>query len=356
MKNLIYMNYLPHIDTKKKFYIAGFDLDWTIIKTKSGNIFPKDKLDWDLLNSQVLIKFKELAKDPECLILIITNQKGLGTQNKKLLSINHFKDKIDSIHKILGVNFILIASLQDDIYRKPRIGSIDFLIEKEAINININKSFYVGDMAGRSCDKTDTDIKFAKNLNIQFYTPEQFFLEDKSQLNYKLSGYLLDNNSVNTKIDIKPEKNKMIIITGYPSSGKTHLAKKLINEYNGIIFTLFSRDLFKNNFHKRLTKSMENYDPVIVEGLYPTNQSRQELLSLAEKYHYNTIYIYVKTSYELSYHLNLYRSIFENKSKIPEIVYMKYRKNFEFPNEEDWNEIKVYHPHISNKINKFYLF
>ena len=356
MSSLIYLNYYSNIDSKRKYYIAGFDLDWTIIKTKSGNIFPKDKSDWEIWDPTVLIKLKELSKDPDCLIVIISNQKGLGIPNKKFLSVKEFKEKINNIHKSFGINFIFMASLQDDIYRKPRIGSIDFLADKEQIQMNITKSFYVGDMAGRPGDKTDTDIKFAKNLNVQFLTPEEFFLGDKSNSNYKLSGYLLDNNSKNTKINIKPENNKMIVISGYPGSGKSHLANKLSNEYDGKSFKLFSRDLFQNKFYKKLDESMEQGEPVIIEGLYPTNQSRQELITLAEKYHYNTTYIHVKTTYELAYHLNLYRSLFEDKNKIPEIVYMKYRKNFEYPDDEDWNEIKEYHPHISGKFNKFYLY
>jgi bifunctional polynucleotide phosphatase/kinase len=356
MSSLIYLNYYSNIDSKRKYRIAGFDLDWTIIKTKSGNIFPKDKSDWEIWDPKVLIKLKELSKDPDCLIVIISNQKGLGIPNKKFLSVKEFKEKINNIHKSLGINFIFIASLQDDIYRKPRTGSIDFLVDKEQIQLNITKSFYVGDMAGRPGDKTDSDIKFAKNLGVHFLTPEEFFLEDKSNSNYKLSGYLLDNNSKNTKINIKPENNKMIVISGYPGSGKSHLANKLTNEYGGKSFKLFSRDLFQNKFHKKLDESMAQGEPIIVEGLYPTNQARQELITLAEKYHYNTTYIHVKTSYELAYHLNLYRSLFEEKNKIPEIVYMKYRKSFEYPDDEDWNEIKEYHPHISGKINKFYLY
>lgn len=356
MSSLIYLNYYSNIDSKRKYYIAGFDLDWTIIKTKSGNIFPKDKFDWEIWDQKVLLKLQELSKDPDCLIVIISNQKGIGIPNKKFLSVKEFKEKINNIHKLLDINFIFIGCLQDDIYRKPRIGSIDFMIDKEQIHMNMTKSFYVGDMAGRAGDKTDTDIKFAKNIGIQFFTPEEFFLGDKSNLNYKLSGYLLDNNSKNTKINIKPENNKMIVISGYPGSGKSHLANKLSNECDGKEFTLFSRDLLQNKFHKKLEESMEQGEPVIVEGLYPTNLARQELITLADKYHYTTLYIHVKTSYELAYHLNLYRSLFEEKEKIPEIVYMKYRKNFEYPDNKDWNEIKEYHPHISKKINKFYLY
>ena len=79
-----------------------------------------------------------------------------------------------------------------------------------------------------------------------------------------------------------------------------------------------------------------------LDYLYFTNQSRLELKMLCEKYKYNSIYILVKTTYELAYHLNLYRSLFEDKQKVPEIVYMKYRKDFEYPDESDWNEIIEY--------------
>ena len=70
-----------------------------------------------------------------------------------------------------------MASLQDNIYRKPNIGMIDYLIKKTNILINFNKSYYIGDMAGRKKDKYDTDLKFAKKLNVKFFTPEQYFLK-----------------------------------------------------------------------------------------------------------------------------------------------------------------------------------
>lgn len=49
-----------------------------------------------------------------------------------------------------------------------------------AISRNIHtkdyeKSFYVGDAAGRTGDHNDTDRKFAVNAGLIFYTPEQYF-------------------------------------------------------------------------------------------------------------------------------------------------------------------------------------
>lgn len=355
MSNLIYLNFYPKINPNIKYSISGFDLDYTIIKTKSGNVFPKDKNDWELWNLVVKNKLKELSKMDNNLIVIFSNQKGVG-KDKKNVSIKEFNDKIRNIQKLLDIDFIFIASLEDDNYRKPRIGMFDHL--KNELNIKINKeeSFYVGDMAGRPTDKYDTDIKFALNLGVKFYVPEEFFLNDKTKIEYQLTGYLLDNNSSNTKLNIKPEPNKLVIISGYPGSGKSHLAKKFTKNYEGNSFQIFSRDDLGTKFHKKLEEAMENGIPVVVEGLYFTNQSRTELKILCDKYKYNSIYILVKTSYELAYHLNLYRSLFENKHKVPEIVYMKYRKNFEYPSELDWNEVIEYHPHISSKVNKYYLY
>jgi bifunctional polynucleotide phosphatase/kinase len=52
----------------------------------------------------------------------------------------------------------------------------------EGIKIDMKKSFYCGDAAGRKGppkDFSDSDLKFALVLGIDFFTPEQFFLDEK---------------------------------------------------------------------------------------------------------------------------------------------------------------------------------
>jgi bifunctional polynucleotide phosphatase/kinase len=173
MTTLIIRNFYNNLDLTKKYKMAGFDLDYTLIKTKSGNIFPKDKNDWLLLNDQIKPKLLELAKNPEYIIVIFSNQKGLGKKSK--LTIDDFIEKINNIKKLLNINFIFLAALEDDKYRKPEIGMFKYLKSELGIKINKKDSFYVGDMAGRENDKFDTDLKFALNIKVNFMTPEEYF-------------------------------------------------------------------------------------------------------------------------------------------------------------------------------------
>lgn len=80
-----------------------------------------------------------------------------------------------------------MAATQSDKFRKPAVGMWELLKDRifKGSKIDMGESFYCGDAAGRPAtatrkkDFTDTDIKFAANVGLKFYTPEQFFLGEK---------------------------------------------------------------------------------------------------------------------------------------------------------------------------------
>jgi bifunctional polynucleotide phosphatase/kinase len=157
-------NYIEKLEkSTKQIYL--FDLDYTLIKTKSGKKFPIDKDDWVELYPDIPEKIKQLDN---CLIGIISNQKGLKTQTQ----IDDWIYKLESIAKIIKIDFVF-GSICDDRYRKPLPGSIEF-IKEQIINVDWecvlakNKIYYIGDAFGRKDDFSDTDIKFATNCEFKF--------------------------------------------------------------------------------------------------------------------------------------------------------------------------------------------
>ena len=141
METIIYCNFYP-TNQKYSTLLSSFDLDGTLIKTKSGKTFPKDQNDWILLFDSIKEKLKNITNTT---IVIFSNQMGIS---KGHTTDKDIKSKIKDIQKELDIPFIFIASKEDDLFRKPRIGMYEFIENKLETTFDKKKSFYVGDMAG----------------------------------------------------------------------------------------------------------------------------------------------------------------------------------------------------------------
>ena len=70
------------------YKVAGFDMDYTIIKTKSGKKFPQNKDDWVLLFDNTKAKLADLSKNGYT-IVIFTNQGGVETGKTRVSDLEH---------------------------------------------------------------------------------------------------------------------------------------------------------------------------------------------------------------------------------------------------------------------------
>ena len=178
-KNLIYKIDVPL--SKKKIKIASFDLDYTIIKTKSGNVFPKNKDDWTFYNEDVIPMLKEFHKK-NYLIVIFTNQSSLGKNETKK---KDFIYKINNILKKIDLPISVFISISYGYFRKPCTGAFKIYLDNlNSKSIDFKKSFYCGDAAGRpkgwsknklKKDFSSSDLFFANNIGLNFFLPEQIF-------------------------------------------------------------------------------------------------------------------------------------------------------------------------------------
>jgi bifunctional polynucleotide phosphatase/kinase len=160
--------------------IALLDMDGCLITNKSKKKNPENAKDWVWFDKKEVPKTLKKYHDNGYRLVIATNQKGisLGHVNKKEICA-----KIEDLADTLNLPMSALVATDDDFFRKPLPGMWNFLAEKFSNGQEVSKSdsFFVGDAAGRPKTRTsqkdwnDTDLKFAANAGLKFYTPEEFF-------------------------------------------------------------------------------------------------------------------------------------------------------------------------------------
>jgi bifunctional polynucleotide phosphatase/kinase len=160
--------------SKLQVRFIGFDLDGTLITTKTGKEHPIDATDWKFRDEKVKQKLQELWREG-CYMAILSNQGGIkqGFRSDRALQI---RTKVDEIIRQLGVPIDFICALGSaSVYRKPSPGMWNLLSRNRCPNLDRDVSQFVGDAAGRVGDFADTDLKMALNAGVGYQTPEEFF-------------------------------------------------------------------------------------------------------------------------------------------------------------------------------------
>lgn len=331
LKILNLQNYL------KKIYM--FDLDYTIIKTKSGKKFPIDKTDWEFLYPTVKTKFEELNMK-NILVGIISNQKGLKTESQ----ITDWIDKIKDISTYIHIDFVF-ASITDDRFRKPLTGSYEYIKEK-FLNINWetiisqNKIYYIGDAFGRPNDFSDTDIKFALNCKLKFKIPEIFFNKvffnkdinsNKGSIEYPTINYFTEREQ--TKLfelldnEIKSQSKIFIMMIGFPASGKSFLRKELIKKYPQFSYSN-NDDINEKVQSKSFVKNISTSYDCLIDDNTNLNKLEREIKLQKFNSHYK-IGIWFDYDLEVCFHFNWMRMYWFGTKLLPKVTYYTLRKKFD---------------------------
>lgn len=320
-----------------------FDLDGTIITTKSGNKFPKNKDDWECLN--------QIEPSENILYGIISNQGGLTDDHK----INDWIEKIQNIIKLFPCISFVFASIKDDRNRKPNIGSITIIKQK----FSIKKPIYIGDAAGRENDFSDTDYKFALNNGFKFNTPENYFKGESQEdikITYPTLNYYTNEEYQNILEEIyniiSENKKIVIMMIGFPASSKSHLRKRIMEQYQS--FEYYNNDDLKSHEHHITEKKSYKYDKMINDNTNLNSEKRSEYLSHFPD-HYK-LGIFFDFPIDVIKHLNYQRSSYTDIKPINKIALATMNKYFTRPKESDFDHlIKIYKIHeILNTI--FYFF
>ena len=180
--------------------IAAFDLDGTLVTTKSGDSFARHAGDFKLFNDDVFRKLQGLA-DAGFKIVVLSNQGGVKSKldgkaaEKQMERFDNFvrraTDPRAERSKQVGKDpytfkpQVFYATLHDE-FRKPGAAMWDYMAKEcnGGVAIDLAQSFYCGDAAGRAadCDGTgrpadhgDSDKGLAAAVGVKFFTPEEQF-------------------------------------------------------------------------------------------------------------------------------------------------------------------------------------
>ena len=315
--------YLPStINFSVRTKMAAFDFDWTLVKPKHDETFPKNADDWEWLYHEVPNKLKELYDD-DYMIVIFTNQ----SKQWKLKQIDAVMKDLKDNYKIETYAIIVM----DKTLHKPNTHGFDeFMNHNNNTTIDKSKSFFVGDALGRKSDFSDSDKEFAKNIGVSCFSPEYFF---KPKFNYATTDIPdLDG--------IEPE---VIIVVGYPGSGKSYIARhieqstKIVKRYDvEYKYIHLEKDEFKTS--KKLIKKAEEFvspkkHSIIFDGTNPSKKNRKEYIDFALKHGYNKVRcLHLDISLDEAFKRNKCRPA---DKQVPRVAYYVFRKNFEKPDVEE---------------------
>lgn len=334
------------VDGRNK--IAAYDMDNTLIKTVSGNVFPKNIDDWQLNYEKIPKKLQTLHENG-FKIVVFTNQGGI---TKGQTTADGIKKKIGMIQQRLGVPCHFFAATGPNMYRKPRTGMWEALQNdfNDGVEIDMKQSFYVGDAAGRpevkltkrKKDHSSADKLFAINLGLSFFTPEEHFLNAKDTPKV-WNRPQFNPKSVSTSINLlepsgsqlTSDEPEMILLVGFPASGKSYFSQEHLKTAG---YEVINRDTL-NTAQKCIAAAeaaIQNKKSCAVDNTNPDPASRRRFIDIAKKHSVPIRCFLMNVSYEQAKHNNIFRELTDSShQKINEMVFNIYKKNYVEPNKKE---------------------
>ncbi|KAK0522687.1 DNA kinase/phosphatase Pnk1 [Tilletia horrida] len=402
----IYGDALPP-PTKTKLKAAIFDLDGTLVVPKSGKTHPERSNEYDfkfLFSQHTLKQVQDEHRLHGRTVIIVTNQgyfkPGMGREG----GFETWKKKQALIGQALDVPHVVLVATGEDRFRKPAIGMWDAFwsvalnqlhvvkpgsatdaqaeteagpsssrprrlpggrkpkapegaplpevritdIERE--HFDAAQSFYVGDAAGRAGDHSDVDRKWAGNVGVAFFTPEQYFTEKKKDPPFKLSGWAPKRESdassrlplfspTNTPLvpATEEERDDLILFVGPPGAGKTEFFKRYLQPFG---YEWVNQDTLRTyDACKRAVRThLEAGKGCVVDNTNRNKKTRKGYIELAQELGRQVRCFYFDIEQQRSFHNNAFRAnsgLESGRSMIPPFAIQSYFKERELPTRDE---------------------
>ncbi len=329
--------------------VAAFDVDWTLVKPKSGAKFASNRADWMWLLPCVPLALRALHEAGYA-IVVFTNQGGI---EKKRVRASDVTGKILDMCKEVGVPIRAFVAGAINQYRKPHAAMWQRMVERcgKLEGLEPGTSIYIGDAAGRAAvrgvqrkDFSCTDRAFALNVGADFATPEAFFME-KTEPSFSWGKRCVDPRMlikslsastsarakvIRTLVKSLSTKQEMVILCGPPGAGKSRIATTHLAKY-----TRINRDTLRTKARclKAAKLALANGESVVLDNTFPSSKSRAEYVTLARRVGVRVVCWHLTTNRATAEHLNFVREAMTKgrRRRVPAIAFNVFYKHFESP-------------------------
>ncbi|KAG5972835.1 hypothetical protein E4U55_000716 [Claviceps digitariae] len=246
---------------RKRF--AVFDLDGTLITTRSKSKHASHSADWKWWNEDVPGVLRALHMEKGYQVIILSNQGGISLEKQSDSKSNPaarkratmFREKCENILEELDIPTSVYAATENDIFRKPRTGIWTEVCDDYDVTqgeVDLMKSFFVGDAAGRlagppgpdgagpaEADFSSSDRDFATNVGLPFATPDAYFgghdaREADFIREFDLQDFPFEEataSEMTPNFEFKAnESQDMILFMGRPGAGKSTFFKTYLRD------------------------------------------------------------------------------------------------------------------------------
>jgi bifunctional polynucleotide phosphatase/kinase len=305
----------PAPELKRPFSgkLVVFDVDSTLVVSKSGRRWASDADDWIWSSSGVPEMLNKYYTN-DWIVAFVTNQsewKSHPEIKEKLASI---LDKIEEAYGWKPYCLVATASRKekDIVYRKPARGLFDKLLEILKIGEkDITSLQMCGDASGET-DKnpayrwSDSDRMFAKGIGATFLRPNEVF--NAREVEHVMT-------------------REIVVLMGNPGSGKSTTAQSLVKKG----YVHFEQDSIgsKEKVFKAVKEFLAGADSssLVIDATHSSLKNREMYYELAKKY---------KLPIRILWHVKDGRPFNELREKpVPEVAYAIYSKHFTDPREDD---------------------
>eukprot|EP01063_Lacrimia_lanifica_P012819 TRINITY_DN19526_c0_g1_i1.p1 TRINITY_DN19526_c0_g1~~TRINITY_DN19526_c0_g1_i1.p1 ORF type:complete len:604 (+),score=116.41 TRINITY_DN19526_c0_g1_i1:46-1857(+) len=330
--------------------IAAFDLDDTIITTKTGAVFAKTPSDWQVLHASIPGVLQRL-RTKGYKIVLFTNQAGIGAGSGFLhTKAAAFREKVLAVARELGFSMQVFVMTGHGRLRKPCIGAWELMenVYNDGVAVDRARSFYCGDAAGRGIhtlanrqkDFSCGDRKFAANLGVPFFTPEELFLrQPPADFHW---GTMFNPNArplpatptVDGRDVFHSTSQELVINVGPPASGKSTFTRKHFVPHG---YVHISRDDLGTaaKCGKALRAALAGGHSAVLDNTSPAVATRAVYINIAQAAGVPVRCMHFDMDIAHAQHLNALRDVLSSDASsnkhVPHVAYLKFQSSLQPP-------------------------